>query len=160
VPLDIFGLKIYIPNTDGRRRAVRIHDLHHVVTGYKADLAGEAEIAAWELASGCKRWPVAWVVNLGALGLGIAIAPRRVARAWARGRKTENLYGETGGIDHLLPREVGVVRAELGLDHPAPPVRARDALAVAALGLPILGLLAAAVAAPVAALAFAISAIV
>jgi hypothetical protein len=143
VPLDVFGLTLYIPNSDARRRAVRIHDLHHVVTGYRTDLAGETEIAAWELASGCRRWAAAWVLNLGALGLGLVIAPRRMARAWARGRTTENLYGETGGIDHVLPREVGAVRAELGLDRPAPGARARDAIAVAALGVPMLGVLAA-----------------
>ncbi|HWU86846.1 MAG TPA: hypothetical protein VN253_06210 [Kofleriaceae bacterium] len=158
VPLKIFGLTLYIPNTEGRRRAVRIHDLHHVLTGYRTDLSGETEIAAWELASGCRRWPAAWVLNLFALGLGVVVAPRRVARAWARGRRTGNLYGETG-IDHVLPRQAHEVRAALGLDRPAPEVRARDALAVAAMGLPMLALLAAFVAAPVAGLIAAIAAI-
>lgn len=149
VPVKILGLTFHIPNTEGRRRAVRIHDLHHVLTGYRTDLRGEAEIAAWELASGCWRWPAAVVLNSGALGLGALIAPRRIARAWARGRKTGNLYGERGGIDHLLPRQVGEVRAALGLDRPPPPVRARDALEVVALALPSLGVMAAVVAAPV-----------
>lgn len=88
VPIKVLGLTLKIPNTDGRRRAVRIHDLHHVVTGYQTDLRGEAEIGAWELASGCLRWPAATVLNLFALAIGIVIAPRRVARAWARGRRT------------------------------------------------------------------------
>lgn len=139
VPLKIFGLTVYIPNTEGRRRAVRVHDLHHVVTGYQTNWRGEAEIAAWELASGCWRWPTAFVLNLGGLALGAMIAPRRVARAWARGRKTRNLYSERGdAIDRVLSRPVGEVRATLGLDQPAPPVRVRDALAVATLGLPML----------------------
>lgn len=41
-----------IPNTRSRRRAVRIHDLNHVVSGYHTDREGELEISAWELASG------------------------------------------------------------------------------------------------------------
>jgi hypothetical protein len=139
VPIKFLGLTFYIPNTDGRRRAVRIHDLHHIVTGYQTDLRGESEIAAWELASGCWRWPAALGLNLTGLGLGAVIAPRRILRAWARGRRTRNLYTERGGIDHLLPRTVDETRAALGLDDPAPAVRARDALAVAALAIPMLG---------------------
>jgi hypothetical protein len=138
VPIKFLGLTFYIPNTDARRRAVRVHDLHHILTGYQTDMRGETEIAAWELASGCWRWPAALVLNLGALGLGAVIAPRRIARAWARGRQTRNLYSERGGIDHLLPRVVGEVRGERGLDAPPPPVRARDALAVGALATPML----------------------
>lgn len=142
VPLKVFGMTLKIPNTDGRRRAVRIHDLHHVVTGYQTDLAGESEIGAWELASGCLRWPAATVLNLFALGIGLLIAPVRVIRAWARGRHTQNLYGEDG-VEHLLPRTVSEMRHTLALDGAAPGVRARDALAVIALGLPMLAVMAA-----------------
>ncbi len=159
VPIKLLGLTFYIPNTEGRRRAVRIHDLHHVVTGYQTDFRGEAEIAAWELASGCGRWPVAVVLNLGGLGIGALIAPRRIVRAWARGRHTGNLYGERAGIDHLLPRTVDEMRAALDLDRPAPAVRVRDALAVAALAIPVLGAMAAVVAAPVIGAALLVAAI-
>ncbi|HWO21483.1 MAG TPA: hypothetical protein VNO30_22095 [Kofleriaceae bacterium] len=159
VPIKVLGITIYIPNTEGRRRAVRIHDLHHIVTGYQTTFTGEAEIAAWELASGCWQWPAAFVLNLGGLGMGMLIAPQRAARAWARGRKTRNLYTERNGVDHVLPRPVGEVRAVLGLDEPAPPVRARDALAVAAVGLPMLATIAAVVAAPLVAAALLVAAI-
>jgi len=152
VPLQLWKLTIKIPNTDSRRRAVRIHDLHHIVTGYQTDLRGEAEIAAWELASGCLRWPAATILNLFALGLGILIAPRRLARAWARGRATTNLYtAET--VDPLLPRHVAEVRAELGLAGPHPTVRVRDAVAMSLVALPPLLVLLAVVAAPLAAIA-------
>lgn len=150
VPLDIFGLTIKIPNTEGRRRAVRIHDLHHIVTGYQTDLVGESEIAAWELASGCLRWPAATVLNLFALGIGVALSPRRMVRAWARGRQTDNLYREDG-VEHLLPREVDEVRASLGLDR-ATRVRLRDVLATFAVGLPMLVVLVGLVLAPIAGL--------
>jgi len=142
VPLKILGLTFKIPNSDGRRKAVRIHDLHHVVTGYQTDLRGEAEIGAWELASGCLRWPAATILNLFALGMGLVLAPARMVKAWARGRHTQNLYGENG-VDHLLPRQVGEVRTTLGLAKPQPRPRLRDAVAVFALGLPMLAVMAA-----------------
>ena len=42
-----FGpVRFAFPNTAGRVRAVRYHDLHHVVTGYATDWTGEAEIGA------------------------------------------------------------------------------------------------------------------
>jgi len=71
-----------------------------------------------------------------------------MARAWARGRRTGNLYGARGGIEPVLPRRVDEIRAELGLDAPPPPVRARDALAVAAVAIPVTAALAVLAAAP------------
>lgn len=147
VPLEILGFTLKIPNTEGRRRAVRIHDLHHIVTGYQTDLRGEAEIAAWELATGCLRWPAATVLNLFALAIGLVIAPRRIIRAWALGRHTRNLYGEDG-VEHLLPREVDEVKRTLGLAAGQPAVRWRDAAAVTAIALPVLATMTAVVAAP------------
>jgi hypothetical protein len=152
VPLKIWRFTIRIPNTEGRRRAVRIHDLHHVVTGYATDLRGESEIAAWELASGCLRWPAATILNLFALAIGIVIAPRRLLHAWARGRQTRNLYAEEG-VDHLLPQPVAAVRGRLGLDEPRPTVRVRDAIGMFAIGVPMLAVLTALTIAPLAGLA-------
>lgn len=147
VPLKLWKLTIKIPNTDGRRRAVRIHDLHHVVTGYATTWTGEAEIGAWELSTGCTSSPAATVLNLGALAVGTVIAPGAVTRAWARGRATKNLYGEPG-VDHLLDRKVDDVRATLGLDQSVPRTRLRDVAMVAALALPTLAVLAAITLAP------------
>lgn len=140
VPLKILGMTLKIPNTDGRRRAVRIHDLHHVVTGFQTDLRGEAEIGAWELASGCLRWPAATILNLFALAMGLVLAPHRMVRAWALGRHTRNLYGENG-VDHLLPRAVSEVRSTLGLTAARPRARLRDLLAVLVVGLPALAVM-------------------
>ena len=151
VPVKVLGLTLKIPNSEGRRRAVRLHDLHHVLTGYNTDLRGEAEIGAWELASGCLRWPAATVLNLFALGIGMVMAPRRLAHAWARGRKTRNLYREDG-VEHLRARQVGEMRGELGLATAAPRTRMRDALAVVALGIPMLALTIAPLVAVIAAL--------
>lgn len=159
VPLKIWKFTLRIPNTEGRRRAVRVHDLHHILTGYQTDLAGESEISAWELASGCRRMPAAFVLNLFGLALGIVIAPVRVARSWARGRHTQNLYGEDG-VDHLLPREVAEVRTKLGLADAAPRVRVRDVVAMTCAALPPLAILGALVATPLAGLALLVNALV
>src|SRR6185312_14780727 len=58
------------PNTNSRKRTVRFHDLHHVVTGYRTDTRGEFEISAWELGSGCADHFVAWQLNLGGFAAG------------------------------------------------------------------------------------------
>jgi hypothetical protein len=102
------------PNTAGRVRAVRFHDLHHVLTGYDTTWTGEAEIAAWELAAGCARHYAAWVLNIGAAAIGLFIAPRQVARAFARGRRSRSLYREQFS-EELLEQRVGELRARLNL---------------------------------------------
>ena len=90
----IFYLPYPIPNTKARKRAVRIHDLNHLVSGYKTDRIGELEISAWELASGgCRDYVAAWVLDLAGLLGGLMVAPRRTLRAFLAGRKQQNLYG-------------------------------------------------------------------
>src|SRR4030095_2853358 len=45
-------IPFYFPNWPSRVAAARLHDLHHIATDYETDWPGEAEIAAWEIASG------------------------------------------------------------------------------------------------------------
>lgn len=108
-------LPLWFPNTPARVRAVRYHDLHHVVTGYQTNMHGEAEIAAWELGSNCKREYAAWLLNTGALLYGLLTAPRDMFRAWVRGRHSHNLYGRAFDAA-LLDQRVGATRRELELD--------------------------------------------
>jgi len=56
VHLRVGPIPLAFPNIPARREAVRYHDVHHVLTGYAMDWAGEAEIGAWEVASGCGRY--------------------------------------------------------------------------------------------------------
>ena len=107
------------PNTQARVRAVRYHDLHHVVTGYATDVVGEAEIGAWEIGSGCAGFAAAWILNLYALVLGLAADAGATFRAFVRGRRTRNLY-RTPWNEGLLASRVGDVRAHLGLAGAAP----------------------------------------
>ena len=90
----IFCLPYPIPNTRARKRAVRIHDLNHLVSGYQTDRIGELEISAWELASGgCRDYAAAWVLDLAGLLGGLIVAPKRMVRAFLAGRRQQNLYG-------------------------------------------------------------------
>lgn len=120
-----------IPNTEGRVRAVRYHDLHHIMTGYRTDWTGESEIGAWELGSGCRSFRAAWYLNISALGLGVVLAPRRMYQAFVRGRHSRNLY-DRAFDDALLDARVGAMQAELGLDRDAPPATIADKLSFAA----------------------------
>ncbi len=136
VKLKAGPIPIWFPNAPGRVRAVKLHDLHHVVTGYATTWTGEAEIAAWELASGCGRYGWAWALNLSALPIGLAIAPRATLSAFVRGRSSRNLYQRAGGIDAaLLARPVSALRAELELDRPAARAGLADVLGLAAFGV-------------------------
>lgn len=103
------------PNTAARVRAVKLHDLHHVATGYDTTWVGEAEIGAWEIASGCRSYLAAWLLNGLALGYGLLLWPRRILAAWRRGRRSLNLYRE-GWSEALLEETVGDLRTRLGLD--------------------------------------------
>ena len=107
------------PNSDARRKAVGLHDLHHVATGYRTDWTGEAEISAWEIASGCGRMWFAWYINLQGMMMGWVVDPRATWRAWVRGRHSRNLYPE-GLSEGVLRETVAGLRARLGLDRPAP----------------------------------------
>ncbi len=112
-------IPVGFPNSDARRKAVVMHDLHHVATGYETDWKGEAEISAWEIASGCGRMWFAWYINLQGMVMGWVVNPGATWRAWVRGRHSRNLYRE-GVSDKLLRETVGSLRARLGLDAPAP----------------------------------------
>ena len=82
----------YFPNFDSRRKAVIKHDIHHLLTDYKTTLKEESEISAWEIASGCKKYWAAFFINTSGMMIGIPINFWGTLKAFARGRKTKNLY--------------------------------------------------------------------
>jgi hypothetical protein len=126
VRLKIGPIPFAFPNTEGRRRVVRAHDLHHVLTGYRTDIKGEAEIAAWEIGAGC-RDRAALQLELRVLGFGLVRWPGDVFRAFVRGRRSKNLLG-TRCDDAFVSRSLESVRAELSIDPsgPAPAATADD----------------------------------
>ncbi|MCE2392721.1 MAG: hypothetical protein J4G09_14785 [Proteobacteria bacterium] len=140
VRLQIGLVPVFFPNLPSRLRAVRFHDLHHVLTGYATDWRGEGEIGAWEIGAGCGRESFAWFADLLSLVPGLLVAPRATFRAYVRGRRSRNLYGRRFD-DALLARRVGEVRREIGLDPGDPPPRPGELWRFAgwtALGLGIL----------------------
>jgi len=115
VRVQLGPVPLWMPNTASRVRSVRLHDLHHVVTGYDTDLVGEGEIGAWEVGSHCRDHWAAWVLNLGAMGLAVLLAPGRLLRAFARGRRSWNLY-EGEWDEEILDEKVGDLRMRLGVE--------------------------------------------
>jgi len=116
---------VAFPNTASRRRAIPLHDLHHVATGYATTLIGEAEIGAWEIGGSCTDHWAAWVLNASAFAYGALLAPRRVYRAFMRGRHSRNLY-RLGWQDSLLDLTVGELRDHLALAGNRAPLTWRD----------------------------------
>lgn len=114
VHLRIGPIPLAFPNIRARREAVRYHDAHHVLTGYRTDWRGEAEIGAFEIGSGCGRYWVGWWLDSGAMGIGAVLWPRRTWRAFVRGRRSGNLFGEP--FERLLPTRVADLQRRLGLD--------------------------------------------
>jgi len=120
-------IPFYFPNWPSRVAAARLHDLHHIAAEYETDWPGEAEIAAWEIASGCARYRAAWILNFGGFGAGLILAPRRLFRAFLRGRRARtNLY-QNGFDESRLDRvTVGELRDQLGLRAPLSSARLGD----------------------------------
>lgn len=122
----VLGIKFSVPNTPRHRWAIRLHDLHHVATGYGTDLVGEGEISAWELSRGLGHLDayVSAIVIGGALS-GFLLSPRRIVRAFRQGR-ARNLFAESDreqDYDELLALSVAQLRERLdvppaGLDTP------------------------------------------
>ena len=139
VRFKIGPIPVVFPNTAGRKAAVPCHDLHHVATGYDTDLTGEAEIGAWELASGCAHVRAALILNLLAVWPVLFFAFGRVYRAFVRGRHSRNLYDGSYG-ETLLAKNVGALRTQLGLDTQPPAASAADRLALAGFLAQVIGL--------------------
>ena len=88
------------------------HGLHHVATGCGTDLAGEAEVAAWECRAGLRPlglYTGAIVLSIALLGL--LIAPRRTVRAWRASRGRSLFHVSEYSYADLLLLTVGELRA-------------------------------------------------
>jgi hypothetical protein len=108
---------VYFPNFNARRKAVIRHDIHHMVTGYSAaSLIGESEISAWEIASGCKKYWAAFMIDTHGMLIGLPIHPWRVVKAFARGRRTKNLYHDTIALEEALDTPISDLKGMLALD--------------------------------------------
>src|SRR2546430_16292166 len=134
-PPEIYPLPLHAPlpffsqTTASRVKSAKLHDLHHLALEYKTDWPGEVEIAGWEIASGCGPHPWAWLLNLGAFAVGMALFPRRLYRAFVRGRHAANLYREGFPETELRNRTVGWLRHRLQIDGANPRASSSDKIA-------------------------------
>lgn len=112
---------LYAKDLDPERRLFSdrlrdMHDLWHVVAGYRGDLIGEASILALSFV---QTWNpgVALIAFLGFLKEGELDGARTIiARALVRGHRAAWLPGVD--FEAMLPRPLAEVRAELGLSDP------------------------------------------
>lgn len=128
--LDFGWFRIPFPNTGSRKKALVYHDIHHIVTGYESDWQGEAEIAAWEVSTGCGEYGAAWFLDLGGIAMGFLFYPRKTFRAFIRGRRTTNLYLKKYSKNELMKMSIADVQQLLNLvNYDQSPARPKEALA-------------------------------
>lgn len=132
------GIPYAVPNVAARGEALRVHDLHHLVTGYGTDWRGESEIAGWELGSGgAGGYAYAWFIAMFGFVVGVLTMPLRTWRAFRRGRDWSNLYGLARPLD-VLDEPLANVRARLHVRRASGPLgHVLRFLALAAVMIPI-----------------------
>ena len=115
------GLKLPLYNSRARRRAVALHDLHHIATGFGTHPQGEAQIGIWELAAGTHDKWFAFFINIPALIYGYLLWPKVSQAAWRLGRTSRTLYQQEFDetlldltVEELRERTLG----ENGVNHP------------------------------------------
>jgi hypothetical protein len=84
------------PNFAWRRRALRAHDLHHLMAGYPMTMRGEFQMAAWELGAGRYRDWRATLFCSPLIAAGLLWSPRRMIAAFKGGRRSQSLYSALG----------------------------------------------------------------
>jgi hypothetical protein len=129
IKVKVWRMPIWLPNTAGRVKAVKLHDLHHVLTEYPTTWKGEAEISAWEVGSGgLNKYWAGWWLDLMNVAQGLVVNPKGVYRGFMRGRQTRNLF-KTEFSDSMLDALVGEYRHKLHLESRLRAVSARDRIA-------------------------------
>ena len=109
-PIYVGRRPVFVPNPG----FLPWHDLHHVATGYRTGLIGEAEISAYELRAGCGSLMI-FILCVGAILLALLVAPRRVCRAWKQAKGSRSLYHTKVPYEQLLEMKVVELRDHLGL---------------------------------------------
>jgi hypothetical protein len=93
VPVYTGCLLVPLPNIETRRKYLKYHDLHHLMTRYSVGRIGEGEVSAWELGTGTMfASPMLGLMNLIALSTGLFLEPGRMWQAFRRGCRSKNLY--------------------------------------------------------------------
>jgi hypothetical protein len=112
----IFGFEIAVPNPPAHQRAIRLHDLFHVATGFGTDHGGEGEISAWQARRGLRAAGlyVTTIVIVNVL-LGALFAPKRTIAVLRTPAGGVSLFSLGVEYESLLERTVGELRQLLGI---------------------------------------------
>ena len=110
LPVYVWRWTIRFPNPG----FLQYQDLHHVASGYRTGLVGEAEVSAYELRSG-NLTALITLLCIGAIFGAFFVAPRRVWRAWRRSRGTRTLLPPAVPYESLLAMTVKELRQHLGI---------------------------------------------
>lgn len=122
VPVYTGCLLVPLPNIETRRRYLKYHDLHHLVTGYSVGRLGEGEVSAWELGTGSALVsPLLGTMNLIALSTGLILQRKRMWRAFVRGCASRNLYPAKTRADVDGGRWADVAGLKADFDRKNPP---------------------------------------
>jgi hypothetical protein len=88
------------PNLDGK--ALILHDINHLITGYPTNWKGECEVSAWELASGGRKgYARTWIYPISLVLLGLVICPVRTYKAFKNGLGRRNSFLISNKIEIL-----------------------------------------------------------
>jgi hypothetical protein len=110
-------VKFPIPNTQARKDAIWLHDLHHLLNGYATDWPGEGRVSAWELAvGGFGNKLYVWLLVLIAMSIGIFLYPAGTFRAFVRGTYCRPIVGLGLSKHELMQLPVSELRARIGID--------------------------------------------
>ena len=112
------NIYFYLPNWDDRRKALLLHDIHHLITGYKSDFKGETEISSWEIGSGCQHYWAAWILDSYGMTWGFWFNLPGIFKAFVRGRHSKNLYMDFLPADKALDMTVAQIQQALQLPSP------------------------------------------
>jgi hypothetical protein len=86
-------LSAFVATHRARRRFAKVHDVHHLITGFACGPLGEAQLAAWELGTGSALVSLrVGAANLASLPAGLMLDARSVWRAFRWGCRSRNLY--------------------------------------------------------------------
>ena len=91
---------------------LRLHDLHHVLTGYDTSVLGEAQVSCLELRGGGVT-PLIGLLCVGAIGIGLLMAPGTIVAAWRRAAGVRSVYVLDVPEDELMAWPLERLRAEL-----------------------------------------------
>ncbi len=113
VSLKIGGVSFPVFPILRRDGPIVLHDLHHMLAGYPPTWRGEAEFAAWEIGSGGCHWHIFyWIDRLSFLLVGLVAAPAAMWRAFARARRSRNLFDQEA--EAVLRMDIAELESHVG----------------------------------------------